>query len=124
MTWLTSSSARVRSPITMVRSPLPWNTAQDVNPWKGSILTPSTVMVSAVRGTDTLTTPAFTSGSSPVILPISPASGPAASAGPAARSASSIFLERMSLSLSPCRYTPAHSRSQGSMRSMISPRRA
>src|SRR5213593_3807522 len=63
-------------------------------------------MVSAVRGTDTLTTPAFTSGSSPVILPISPASGPAARAGAAARSASSIFVECMSLFLSPSSLHP------------------
>ena len=78
----------------MVRSPLAWNAAQDVNPWKGSILTPSTVMESAVRGTDTLTTPAFTSGSRPVILAISRSSGAAASTGVARRSTSS-FRKRM-----------------------------
>ena len=72
---LTSSSASVMSPMTTVFAPLPVKAAQLVKPWKGLILTPSTVTVRSDRGTLTFPTPFFTSGWRPVTWAMTSVSG-------------------------------------------------
>src|SRR2546425_703153 len=78
------------SPITTALLPLPVKAAHEVKPWKGLILTPSTVTARSVRGTLTFGTPFFTSGWRPVTRAMTSVSGPAA-----ASTALAMTLERM-----------------------------